>query len=137
LTLPCDGTYGFVYCGSNGLGIGVFTVRSGVVTGRDSGEVTYRGTATEQPDGSISLSVAMRIPPGTPLVTGTSPQEVAHQRQVEHRFPRAFGDGEPEKIFTAPAGPLTVIVKRIPDEFAEAATDGISQAVTAKLASTG
>ncbi len=126
--MSCDGTYGFVYCGSTGLGVGVFTVQSGAVIGCDSGQVTYRGTATDHPDGSITLSLIMRIPQGTPLVTGTSPQEVVHQRQVEHRFPPGFGHGEPEKIFTAPAGPLTVMVKRIPDEFASAAAQGISLA---------
>ncbi len=51
--MSTDGTYGFVYCGWNGLGIGVFTVRAGIVTGSDSGQVTYQGKATEQPDGRI------------------------------------------------------------------------------------
>jgi hypothetical protein len=123
--LSCDGTYGFVCCGPTGLWIGVFTVRSGVVIGRDSGQVTYEGTASERSDGSIDLSVSIRIP------------NLAQHRQVAHRFPRAFGDGEPEKIFTARGGPLTMMVKGIPDEFAEAATEGISTAVAAKLATAG
>ncbi len=130
--MSSDGTYGFVYCGPTGLGIGVFTIRLGAVIGFDSGQVTYHGTATELPDGRIDLNHQMRIPPATPSVTGTSPQDVAHQWQIEHRFPVKYGDGEPDKIFTAPGGPLTLMIKRIPDEFAGVATQGMP-ALAAKL----
>jgi hypothetical protein len=45
-----DGTYGFVYSGAFGVGIGVFTIRSGRFTGADSGGCEYRGTISENPN---------------------------------------------------------------------------------------
>jgi hypothetical protein len=36
-----DGTYGFVYCGAEDIGIGAFTVTGSSVTGRDFAGGTY------------------------------------------------------------------------------------------------
>jgi hypothetical protein len=131
--LSTDGTYGFVYCGASGLGIGVFTVRSGAVVGRDCSGASYHGTASDQPDGTIDLYVKMTIPPGISLVQGTSPKDEPHRRELVHRYPALFGDGQPIEVATGP-GAITVIIKRISDGFASAAIDGISAETARKLA---
>ena len=57
--MAIDGTYGFVYCGVNGLGLGVFTVADGVFRGRDYGGGTYEGSAREIADGTGSISLSL------------------------------------------------------------------------------
>ncbi len=127
-----DGTYGFVYCGVIGIGIGVFTVRSGALVGRDYSGVIYHGSANDQPDGSIDLSIIMTMSSAIPLAEGTPAQD-RHRREVVHRYPPLFGDGKPIEVTMGP-GPITVMIKRIHDSFASAATDGISAEIAAKLA---
>jgi hypothetical protein len=121
--MSIDGTYGFTYCGVNGLGIGVFTIRGGRLHGRDFGDGHYDGTATENPDGTIALSIHFDVAPGMMLVQGTAPQDVTHRRRISHVVPAAFGDGVPLEI-PSPPGVVTVMVKRVPDEFAPAAEQG-------------
>jgi hypothetical protein len=71
-------------------------------------------------DGNIVLDVQMQIPAGVTLVQGTAPQDIPHARQICWTFPPAFGDGEPQMVEFA--GPVTVMLKRIPDEYADRAT---------------
>lgn len=131
--MSTEGTYGFVYCGAIGLGIGVFTVRARALVGRDYSGVYYHGTANDQPDGSIELSITMTIPSGISLAQGTPPQDVPQRREIIHRYPPLFGDGKPVEVTMGP-GPITVMIKRIHESFASAATDGISAEIAAKLA---
>jgi hypothetical protein len=65
--MSIDGTYGFVYCGVNGLGCGVFTVIGGKLTGEDYVGGKYTGNATERPDGTIKLSLSFEVRPGRGL----------------------------------------------------------------------
>jgi hypothetical protein len=130
--LSTDGTYGFVYCGAIGLGIGVFTVRSGAVIGRDYSGVTYHGSANDQPDGSIDLSIIMTMS-SVPSAEGTPGQDTPYRREVIHRYPPQFGDGKPIEVTMGP-GPITVMIRRVSDAFASAAIDGISAETAAKLA---
>jgi hypothetical protein len=71
-----DGTYAFVYSGVNGLGVGIFTVLGEKFEGVDFVGGRYTGTARENRDGTISISIDFDIKPGMDLVQGTSPQEV-------------------------------------------------------------
>jgi hypothetical protein len=128
-----NGVYGFVYSGANGLGIGVFRVHDTQVIGHDYAGVVYRGAATPQADGSIDLDLRMQVPAGVELVQGTSGQEIPYQRQIKHRCPPAFGDGEPMRISGSP-GEIIVMIKRVPDEFEGAATGGFTMQTAAKLA---
>jgi hypothetical protein len=73
--MAIDGTYGFVYCGVNGLGLGVFTVADGVFRGRDYGGGTYEGSAREIADGTIDLALSFEVRPGMFLVQGTAAQD--------------------------------------------------------------
>lgn len=107
-----NGTYGFVYCGAEDIGIGVFTVsEGGIVRGRDYGGGTYTGTAIENSDGSIALKLAFNVPAGMGLVQGTAPQELPYTKTIEGIYPPLFGDGKP---VDASMPPVKVMVKRMP-----------------------
>lgn len=134
--IAIDETYGFVYCGANGLGFGVFTVTDGRLEGRDMGNLEYIGTATEAADGWIEIDLKLKVPAGAPLVQGTSPQALPHERHTKHRFPSGFGDGKPHEL-DAPPGTVTAMIKRIPDEFARAARDGFSIQIARQLSAAG
>jgi hypothetical protein len=123
--MALDGTYGFVYCGVIGLGVGVFTVTAGQVTGRDCFGGEYSGTAEERPDGTITLALTFEVQPGIGLVQGTSAQELPYTRQIKVELPPGFGDGAPQVIDVRP-GSVTLMFKRIPDDYAPAATEGFS-----------
>jgi hypothetical protein len=116
MPMAVDGTYGFVYCGTQGLGIGIFRVRQGGVEGLDYVGGRYSGTAIEVAGGSIHLRITMEVRPGTILVQGTAPQDLPHTREIDHVFPPVFGDGKPIEV-NAPPGMVTVMIRRIPDDF--------------------
>lgn len=123
--MTIDGTYGFVFCGTSGLGFGIFNVKAGAVIGRDAAGASYSGKATALPDGRIDLDLSLHVPAGVELVQGTAAQEVAHTRMIKQIMPPLFGDGEPVKVDTAP-GPVNVMVKRVPDHFENVASEGLT-----------
>jgi hypothetical protein len=123
--MAIDGTYGFVYSGANGIGIGVFAISDGRIVGSDFVGGRYTGSATEQADGRIAVELTFDVRPGMMLVEGTSPQDVPHSRRITHLFSADFGDGVPE-IVNAPPGLLTLMIKCCSDEFAAAAVNGFS-----------
>lgn len=106
-----DGTYGFVYCGAEDIGIGVFIVREGSVTGRDYGGGAYHGTAAENSDGTIDLRLSFQVPAGVTLVQGTTAQEIPYTKIIEGTYPALFGDGTP---VDASNPPVKVMVKKLP-----------------------
>ena len=124
-----DGTYGFVYCGNRGLGIGVFSINGDRIEGRDFAGCSYEGTTVPDADGNIVLDVEMLVPSG--VVQGTAPQDLPHSRPISWTFPPTFGDGEPQMVEFA--GPVTVMVKRIPDANAAIAKNGFTRETTARL----
>ena len=123
--MSIDGTYGFVYCGNRGLGIGVFLIERQRIEGRDFAGASYKGTAVQDGKGNIQLDVQMQVP------EGTAAQDLPHTRHIHWTFPPAFGDGEPQMVEFA--GPVTVIVKRIPDKNAAIAKNGFTPETTARL----
>jgi hypothetical protein len=131
--MAIDGTYGFVYCGVNGLGVGVFTVTNQRFEGSDYGGIRYSGTAKENPDGTIALEIKFDVPAGAELVQGTAAQDVPHGRQIKAILPPNFGDGRPQEI-PSPPGAVTVMVKRVPDAFAPAAMAGFTLEIAKGLA---
>jgi hypothetical protein len=126
-----DGTYGFVYCGNRGLGIGVFLVEGQRVEGRDFAGGRYMGTAVQDGKGNIQLDVQMQVPAGVEMAQGTAAQDLPHTRHIHWMFPPAFGDGEPQMVEFA--GPVTVMVKKIPDKNAAIAKSGFTPEMTARL----
>jgi hypothetical protein len=122
--LAIEGTYGFAYCGANGLGIGIFTIVGEQFEGIDYGGGRYSGTARENADGTISLAIEFEVPPGIGLVQGTAPQDIPYRRRIEQQLPAGFGDGRPSEIASPPG--LTVMVKRVPDDYRRALSEGLS-----------
>jgi hypothetical protein len=125
--MSIDGTYGFVYCGNRGLGIGVFLVRGQRIEGRDFAGGRYMGTAVQDGKGNIQLDVQMQVPAGVEIAS----QDLPHTRHIHWTFPPAFGDGEPQMVEFA--GPVTVMVKKIPDKNAAIAKSGFTLETTARL----
>jgi hypothetical protein len=124
--MSLDGTYGFVYCGITGLGIGVIVVNEGAIVGSDYSGGRYSGTLIEDEAGDFKFSVDFLVAPGTTVVQGTAEQDVPYVRPLRHVFrPGTFGDGTPFKI-SVPPGEVTVMMKQIPDAFAPAATNGFT-----------
>jgi hypothetical protein len=121
--MSIDATYGFVYCGVNGLGVGLFVIENGRFTGSDYAGARYEGTASENGDGSISIEISFEVPPGVILVQGTSPQDLPHTRRVSHTFPPAFGDGTPQAV-NSPPGTVTLMIKRVEESFRDQAING-------------
>jgi hypothetical protein len=118
------GTYGFVYCGDAGVGIGVFSINSGgEVTGCDFAGGRYRGHAHEQANGEVLFDVVFVVAPGMATVTGTAPQDISYTRPIKHTFPANFGDGAPQDVGLPPSE-VTIMIKRVPDDFADAAIHG-------------
>jgi hypothetical protein len=130
--MAIDGTYGFVYCGSNGLGVGVFCVRGDRFEGLDYAGGRYEGTAVEDQHGNIHLRLTFEGPPGMAPVQGTTAQNAPLRRELRQIMPRDFGDGRPIDIISR-SRTVTVMVKRIPDEFAPAATRGLSTEIARRL----
>jgi hypothetical protein len=126
IKMAIEGTYGFVYSGSNGLGVGVFRIdASGKFHGVDYVRGRYTGTAHENADGTIAIDIEFDVMPGEMLVQGTSPQEIPYRRHIQQNVPAGFADGEPFRL-NSPPGYVTVMVKRVPDEFAIAVTHGVT-----------
>ena|ERR1700693_4619728 len=110
--MSLDGTYGFVYCGANDLGIGMFTIKDGQMTGIDMGGGRYTGTATEDAEGNITVEYSFGVPAGGVLVQGTAPQDIPYTKNVRNTFPPLFGDGNPVPTSSPP---VTMMVRKLPE----------------------
>jgi hypothetical protein len=130
--MAIDGTYGFVYCGSSGLGVGVFCVCGERFEGLDYAGGRYEGTAVEDQHGNIHLRLTFEGPAGMVPVPGTTPQDAPLRRELRQIWPREFGNGRPIDIISR-SRTVTVMVKKIPDEFAVAATQGLSVQIARRL----
>jgi hypothetical protein len=128
--MSIEGTYAFVYSGVNGLGVGVFTVVGETFEGVDF-VGGHSGTARENAGGTISISIDFDAKPGMELVQGTAPQDLPHRRHIEHEMPAGFGNGRPVEISSSP-GSVTVMVKRVPDDWARALSEGVSVSIGAR-----
>jgi hypothetical protein len=115
----------------NGLGVGIFTVLGEKFEGVDHVGGRYTGTARENRDGTISISIDFDVKPGMELVQGTAPQDLPHRRHIEHEMPAGFGNGRPVEISASP-GSVTVMVKRVPDDWARAVSEGVSVSIGAR-----
>jgi hypothetical protein len=79
----------------------------------------------------VQLDVQMQVPAGVKLVSGTAPQDLPHTRQIHWTLPPGIGDGEPQMVEFV--GPVTVMVKKIPDANAAIAQKGFTPETTARL----
>jgi hypothetical protein len=111
--MSIDGNYGFVYCGTNDVGFGVFTVLNGRVSGADCGRGRYTGTVTEDAEGNITVQYSFVVAPGSKLVQGIAPQDVPYTKTITDKFPPLFGDGKP---VPASQPSVTVMIRRLPED---------------------
>jgi|SRR5690242_2947391 hypothetical protein len=116
--MAIDGTWGFVYWGEAGVGIGAFVVeKDGKLRGSD-GNIKYSGTAVENASSQkVHLSVDMEIPAGIALVGGAGASEFVHKRHVELDLPPRFGELAPQDASALP-GRTGIVFKQVPSEWA-------------------
>jgi hypothetical protein len=101
------------------LGLSVFNVKNGKVVGFDFAIGRYHGPAIEDAASrEITLDLTFEVPAGADPV-----QRTAYTRRIKQTLPPDFGDGAPIKVDTR-RGILTAMVKRIPDDYEQAAFYG-------------
>jgi hypothetical protein len=84
--MAIEGTYGFVYSGVNGLGLGIFTVLAEKFEGVDFVGGRYTGIARENRDGTISLSIDFDVKPGmAPARSPPSPYPTRNASRIRKR----------------------------------------------------
>lgn len=100
----------------------MFTVKDGVLNGSDGGQINYKGTVSvEDVTGNLVVSFGMFVHAGILLVQGTSPLEMDSTRSRTITMPPDFGDGKPVTV-ELPPGMVTLMVKRIPDDYSQFAS---------------
>jgi hypothetical protein len=114
-----NGTYGFVYSGARGVGLGIFTLRDSVLTGSDTGGAKYSGHAVQDlPTGEVTMSFEMFVPAGTLLIQGTSEQEMDYTKtNLSLTLQRDFDNGEAFTVYIPP-GNVNLMIRQIPDDYA-------------------
>jgi hypothetical protein len=117
--MSADGTYSFVYCGEIAVGIGVVTIQDSILRGTDFAGGRYSGVVTERPNAAgYRVVYDMFVPANVFLVQGAAPLDISHTRgDVTLDLPLDFDNGEPITQI-APPGKITLMIRRIPDEFA-------------------
>ncbi len=122
-------TYGFVYSGFAGVGMGMFSVTEGQLIGTDLGGISYRGTfLKDEVTGEIDIALEQTVPPGVFLVQGTSAQDMPYIKSISARLPADFDQGKPIEVFLPP-GHVILMIRRVPDEW-EPYTHGVNVSIT-------
>ena len=120
-----NGTWGFVFAGDLGIGIGGIVVKDGKFHGADSGGVKYSGTIEWNPaTAKFKLDFDMDVPPDVMLVGGIFGYELPMKRHQTFEVPPNFGDGAPIDL-PLHGAPATGMFRPIPDTWAPLA-DGFT-----------
>jgi hypothetical protein len=114
-----NGTYGFVYSGVRGVGLGVFTIRNSVFVGADTGGAKYSGHAVQDmATGVVTILFEMFAPEGTAVIHGTSAQDINYTKTgLSVTLQSDFDNGEPVTVYIPP-GNVTLMIRQIPDDYA-------------------
>jgi hypothetical protein len=128
--MSADGTYSFVYCGEIGVGLGVITIQNNILKGADVTGGRYSGVVSERPNAAgYRVVYDMFVPANVFLVQGTASQDVPHKRDdITLDLPPDFDNGEPISLIVPP-GKITLMVRKISDEFAWYAS-GVKMTIT-------
>lgn len=128
--MSVNGTYSFAYSGSLGVGVGVLSIQNSTLTGADLGGGRYHGVVIPDPESAgFRVVFDMLVPAGAFLVQNASPQAISHTRSgISVDFRPDFDNGEPIKIYVPP-GDITLMVRRISDEYAWCAS-GVKVTIT-------
>lgn len=114
--MSIDGVYSVVASAASGNAIGVIKISNGQIRGNDNSGAEYTGTAVRQPDGSVEMTITMETPEGVFHIWSGTVGDTFQSRTIDLTLPReSFEDGKPHEL---PGYGMTVIFRRIPDEYA-------------------
>lgn len=105
-----DGIYSITFRGATDWGLGLLLLRSGRLTGVDTGTVRYDGTYSVE-GGMLNIDAVLTVPPGATLVQGVPARPQTYGVPFKAKIPQtAIVQGKPVLIHMPP-GPVNVIVK--------------------------
>ena len=79
--------------GRAGTSILMIVISNGTIVGADISGMKYDGTIAQKPDGSgYTCTVVYVIPPGVPLITGTTPATEPKRIPLQFDLPVNFAD---------------------------------------------
>lgn len=108
-----NGFYVMYFTGRRGSGHAVFAMKDGVISGADAVGGVLDGTYTDE-GGDVDVSVKLKVPPGTLLVTGDLVGRDSLVQEINTKLPSNFCEGRPIGVKT-PTGPINVIFRRLRD----------------------
>ena len=107
-----NGFYAMYFTGRRGSSHAVLLMKDGVIAGADAAGGVIDGTYSDKGSGNVDISVTLKIPAGTPLVTGAIVEEETSVQKITAELPANLGNGRPVGIRT-PTGPVNVIFRRL------------------------
>ena len=109
-----NGIYAMYFTGVAGSGHAVFVMKDGIIAGADAIGGLLDGSYTHVGEGNLEISVALKVPAGTSLVTGAVAERAPLTQQITTILPTNLGNGVPIGVQT-PTGPVNVIFRRLRD----------------------
>ena len=109
-----NGIYTMYFTGVAGSGHALFIMKNGVIVGSDATGGVLDGTYKDAVDGNLDISVTLKVPSGTRLVTGVTAGRDPLTQQITARLPENLGNGRSIGVQT-PTGPVNVVFKRLRD----------------------
>ena len=109
-----NGIYTMYFTGLTGSGHAVFVLKDGVIVGADATGVVLDGTYKDAGEGNLDISVTLKVPAGTWLVTGATAGRDPLTQQITATLPENLGNGRSIGVQT-PTGPVNVVFKRLRD----------------------
>ena len=102
------------FTGVTGSGHAVLVMKDGVIVGSDATGGVLDGTYKDAGDGNLDVSVTLKVPPGTWLVTGATVGREPLTQKINATLPENLGNGHSVGVQT-PTGPVNVVFKRLRD----------------------
>ncbi|TIN87064.1 MAG: hypothetical protein E5X94_01730 [Mesorhizobium sp.] len=118
MTNQFDGIYSVAASGLGGSSLATIEVAGGRLRGNDTAGSRWSGTVTDKGDGKLVFDVEVTFGPNVFGIWGTSPSETFQTRRMAVDIPAAALDGIP---YTVPSFDLTLIFRRISEDFASLA----------------
>lgn len=109
-----NGIYAMYFTGVAGSGHAVFVMKAGLIVGADAVGGVLDGTYNDIGNGNLDVSITLKVPAGTRLVTGATAGREPFAQQITATLPENLGDGLPIGVQT-PTGPVNVVFKRLRD----------------------
>ena len=92
--------------GVAGSNIILFYISDTMIAGVDAGTGRYLGTGQRMPNGALKGDIILKLPAGTPLITGMPPLTEAMDVPISFELPPGFDNGEMTIPVTTPLGPV-------------------------------